>query len=499
MTGAACNGSAARVDALVAAIGSRLGFPVINRRDVVLVAGPWLAGVSGVVDALRERLPKHTFVEALELGPGDAPMAVVFIVSAAAHLTPSDCALLDAAAEHTDVVVGVVSKIDVHRTWRETLIANRDALRAHASRYGEVPWVGAAALPHIGKPCIDELVTKVQRQLADSDITRRNRLRTWESRLQTVAQQFDRDAEGAGRQARVDALRGDRNAALRQLRQTKSERSITLRGQIQQARVQLTYFARNRCSSVRSELQTDAAGLSRWELAGFEAHTRGRLQEMVAEVGEGTARRLADIAAVMGLPTDLPPIEKLPTVNVGAPPLKSRELETRLLMLLGTGFGLGVALTLTRVVVDLAPGLIFAGIAAGVVIGLVLTFWVVNTRTLLHDRALLDRWTGDAMNSLRSTVEQLVASRVLVAESMLSTALGVCNEDENARVADHVNVIDNELREHAIATARAAALRDREMPTVKAALDAVRTELANRVYLYSSIPGSLGRRREERE
>src|SRR5271154_3734116 len=99
----------AGVDALVATVGPRLDPPPINLRDVVLVTGPWMAGVSGVVAALRERLPQHKFVESTALGAGDAPLAVVFVVSAAAHLTGSDCTLLDAAAEHTDVVVGVVT------------------------------------------------------------------------------------------------------------------------------------------------------------------------------------------------------------------------------------------------------------------------------------------------------------------------------------------------------------------------------------------------------
>src|SRR4029077_20529587 len=123
---------AARVDALVAAIGPRLEAPAINRLDVVLVAGPWMAGVTGVVTALRERLPQHKFVESTDLGPGDAPIAVLFVVSAAAPLTESDCVLLDAAAEHTDVVIGVLSKIDVHHNWREVLTADRDTLAAHA-------------------------------------------------------------------------------------------------------------------------------------------------------------------------------------------------------------------------------------------------------------------------------------------------------------------------------------------------------------------------------
>ena len=472
---------AARVDALVAAIGPRLGSPTINRLDVVLVTGPWMAGVSGVVAALREQLPEHKFVESTDLGTGDAPMAAVFVVSAAAPLTQSDCVLLDAAAEHTDVVIGVVSKIDVHRNWRDVLAASRDTLAAHAPRYGQVPWIGAAALPDLGEPQIDELLECVSGQLADSDVARRNRLRAWESRLQAVAKRFDRDADGAGRRARVDALRDERSAALRQRRQLKTEGTITLRGQIQQARVQLSYFARNRCSSLRSELQEDAAGLPRRKMAGFEDYTRCRVAEVVAEVSDGTTTHLADVAAVTGVPVALPEVEKLPTVDVPPPPLKSRRQETRLMMLLGAGFGLGVALTLSRLVAGLAsrltPPLAIAGAVACVLVGLGVTFLVVNIRGLLRDRALLDRWTGDVTGSLRSVVEELVATRVLVAETVLSTALAARDDAENTRVADRVSAIDSELREHAIAAARAASVRDREMPTVQAALDAVRAEL----------------------
>jgi hypothetical protein len=233
----------ARVDAMVAAIGpavSRLDSTPIGHRDVVLVTGPWMAGVSAVAAALRERLPQSTFVESTGLAPGEAPMAVVFVVSAAAHLTGSDCTLLDAAAENTDVVVGVVSKIDVHRGWRDVVAADRDALAAHAARYARLPWVGAAALPDLGEPEVDDLVRTVSDALADSDILRRNRLRAWDSRLRMVTRRLDRDVDGVGRRARVDSLREQRGRALRERRRTRTERSITLHGQIQQARVQLS-------------------------------------------------------------------------------------------------------------------------------------------------------------------------------------------------------------------------------------------------------------------
>lgn len=481
MSGDDHDDAAAGVDALVAAIGPQLDAPAVQRCDAVLVTGPWMAGVSAVAAALGERLPQHKFVESSDLGIGDAPAAIVFVVSAAAHLTESDCALLDAAAEQTDVVIGVVSKIDVHHTWRDAVAANRATLAAHAPRYARVPWVGAAALPDLGEPNVDELVETVSAQLADSDLARRNRLRAWEFRLQTAAQRFDREVEGAGRQVRVDALRDERSAALQQRRQAKTERSITLRSQIQQARVQLSHFARNRCSSLRTELQEDASGMSRRNMSGFESHTRRRLDEAIAEVSEGGATQLADVAHAMGVAVDLPAAEQLPTVDVTPPPLKSRRHETWLMMLLGAGFGLGVALTLSRLVSGLAsrlsPPLAVAAAVACVAIGLAVTFVVVNIRGLLRDRALLDRWAGDVTSSLQSVTEELVATRVLVAESVLSKAILAQDETENAHVTEQVSAIDTELREHAMAAARASAAHDREMPTVKAALDAVRAEL----------------------
>jgi hypothetical protein len=477
----ASGGAAARVDDLVAAIGPGLESPAIGRLDVVLVTGPWMAGVTGVATALGERLPEYTFVESPELQPGEAPMAVVFVVSAAAELTESDCALLDAACEHTDPVVGVVAKIDVHRAWRDVLNADRDVLAAHDPRYAQVPWIGAAAAPELGDPQLDELVETVAAQLGVSDIERRNRLRAWESRLHTVAQRFDRDADSAGRRARVDALREERGTALRQRRQAKSERTITLRGQIQQARVQLSHVALNRCSALRSELQSDAARLPRRSMAGFEAHARGRAAETVVEVYESTTTQLDDVGRELDVPMELPPVEPLPTVDVAPPPLKSRRQETWLMTLLGVGFGVGVALTLSRLVAGVArrlnPAVEIAGAAACVVVGLVVTVLVVNLRALLHDRSLLDRWAGELTSSLRSVTEELVATRVLAAESLLSTALLARDEAENAQVSERVSVIDTELREHAIAAAQAAAARDREMPTVAAALDAVRAEL----------------------
>lgn len=467
----------ADVDALVAEIDPRVRPPAVRRRDVVLVCGAWLAGVSGVAAVLRQRLPDHVFVEAPELAAGEVPVAVVFVVSAAAAVTASDCALLDAAAAHTDAVVCAVSKTDVHRGWRDMLTAGRDTLAAHAPRYATTPWVATAAAPAVGESRVDELIEAVSGQLAAAELPRRNALRAWETRLQAATDRHDRDVDGTGRRARVAVLQHRREAVGTQRRMTKSERTVALRSQIQQARVQLTYFARNRCSSVRGELQESAGAVTRSRLGEFVVYVGGRVADVVAEVDEGTTARLEDVAHELDMSADVSGRVESPVVDIPEPSLNSRRLETRLMAVLGIGFGLGMTLTLGRMFADLAPGWALAGAAFCAVIGLVASGWVVNTRAVLRDRAVLDRWVGEVSGSLQSAVEQSVAMRVLSAESVLSTEQNERDAAESQQVAAEIRVIDGELAEHAAAAARAAALRDREAPALYRALVAVRTQL----------------------
>jgi hypothetical protein len=462
----------AAADAVVAAVDPGLSSPGVESRDVVLVTGPWLAGTTSLIAALRERMPEHTFVETDDLGPADAPAAVVFVVSAIVPLTESDCALVDLAANYTDLVIGVVAKIDAHRNWRDVLAADRIRLAARAPRYQHVQWVGASAAPDLGEPRLDELVGLLRQRLSDPDVQRRNRLRAWEVRLHTVIDRYQADAAGADRQARVTGLRKNRDDILRGRRLSKSERTIALRSQIQQARVQLTYFARNRCTSVRSELQEDASNMGRRGLGEFESYVRTRSAQVVDEVDEGITDQLGDVATELGLSAPAPP-PPLEAPEVARPPLKSRRLETQLTMIVGAGFGFGVALAVTRLFAGLAPGLTVAGLIAGGLVGLLLTVWVVGIRGLLHDRAVLDRWVTDVTATLRSAVEERVATRVLAAETALTTDLAARDEVESATAADRVAEIDTELREHAVATARAGVVRDRRLPPLQEALDAV--------------------------
>lgn len=461
------------VDALVGELGLRPSG--LRRRDVVLVTGPWLSGVTGVADALRTRLPGQVVVESTDLGAGEAPRVVVFVVSAAAVLTESDVALLEAAAAHTDAVVCAVSKIDVHRGWREVLAADIEVLAGHAPRYRDVRWVGVAAAPRRGEPVRDELVAAVRELVGDDDLARRNQLRMWESRLSAAVDRYEHDVAGAGRQTRVSALREQRESLLRQGRLAKTEHGVALRNQLQQARVQLGYFARNRCTTLRGELQEDAAAMTRRRLPAFEGHVGGRVAEVVAEVDRGCTERLSELARPLA--AALPAPGPTPEVSVPHPALGRHRLENRLMMLLGTGFGLGVALTVSRLLADLAPAFRVVGVVCCVVAGLALSGWVVATRRLLRERAVLDRWVGEVTASLQAAVEQRVATRVLTAEPWLAAASGRRDAADAERIAAQVAVMDGELREHATAAARAVSERDRQAPALREALERVRAEL----------------------
>lgn len=191
-----------------------------NGGRVVLVVGPDGSGAGRLADALRGRMPEEVFVEADQLDPRQAPTAVVAVLSAVAPATRSDWELVERAAARTDLVIGVVSKIDAHRGWRDVLAANRSLAAGRAARYRRMPWVGAAAAPDLGEPTVDELVTVLRDGLADPELGNRNQLRC--------------------------------NALPRQHRQPGV---VELRGALQVARLRLIRVVRDRAWAMRTELE----------------------------------------------------------------------------------------------------------------------------------------------------------------------------------------------------------------------------------------------------
>lgn len=350
--------------------------------DTVVVVGPELAGVTAVAEALRGRLDGCAVVE--RPGPGLTPDAVVFVTSAAAPISGCDAALLAEVSARTDTVVGAVTKIDVHRTWPAVLEANRCALPDH-------PWVGVAADPAIGPPVIGPLVDAVRAALDDERGRRRNALRAREWALKRRIADHERDCA----------------------RRAEAVRRSAVRTHLRQARIDLAGEARARSAALRADIQREAAMVSWRALDSFADRVGHRAQQVAGDFDRAVAARMAQIATAAGAAVAQP--APRPPIRAALPPPRRTVLEDRLAAVLGTGFGLGVALTAGRFLAQIAPAATPAVVALCGAAGVGLALWVVRTRRLVLARAALDRWAAEVAAGVRAGLEE----RLLAAESAL--------------------------------------------------------------------------------
>lgn len=435
----------------------------------VLVTGPRRAGVTSLLVRLRERMPGVRFVEAPQ--PGADPAAVVFVVSAVAPVTASDCALAARMTGCTDAVIAVVAKVDDHRAWREVLDVSRRRLAAEVPRFGSVPWVGAAPAPRLGAPRVDDVVDLVSAALDDPGLARRNTLRGWEARIGVAVEALRSGA--VQRQAQVDVLTARRDEAVRARRLAASQRALAARAAIQRTRLELTFAARDRCAALRTRLLDAVADAPRAAVGGVAEHARRQCAQLVAEVDDLISVRLRELAGEFAVPA-IPGPDAVPAPRIADPPVRVRHLEARLTTVLGAGFGFGAGLVLARFLSGLVPGHTVAGSLAGAVVGLSLTLWVVGARAVLQQRAALHQWVVEATTAARAALEERIAIRLLAAESALASARLTADSSEDAAAAARIAGWEAELAGLARTAARTDALAHRCEPALGRALTAVR-------------------------
>jgi len=434
--------------------------PCVVRRDAVLVIGPPLSGATSLARVLRDRLPEWRFVE--RLAEGEGPIAIVFVVSAAAPLVASDCRLLDTPASVTDLMIAVVSKIDVHRGWRDVLERNRDILAAHFECPRRVWWVGASMVPDLGEPDVGALAETLRSALTEGDLARRNELRASQSRLMWL----ERERVGA-----LNALGAERDSVVRARRLARSGQSIALRMEVQQSRVQLLDFVREGCVSTRATLLNTLSATSRSELAAFPSRAVAMLADLAGEVVREADRRLGTerlgaqrVAANDGTPRA--PIGEVIRDTCPTPPRPSRQ-EARLATLVGAGFGIGLALTIWRLLAGFAPGWsLECGVGCGGM-GLAAAFWTVRARQVIHGRAVLDRWVGDIADRARTALEGWVTWRMLGVEAHWSEAAAERDAHDALLHSRQLADIDRAVRVHP------------GIPAIRQALAAIDSELAD--------------------
>lgn len=445
----------------------------------VLVTGPPRAGVSSLAACLRDRMPAVSVVEGAggcAAEPAGAPAVadvVLFVVSAVAPVSESDCALAAAAARSTDAVLAVLAKVDDHRDWRTVLAVDKQRLAGHAPRFESVAWVPAAAAPRLGSPVVDDVVTALALLLADPSLVHRNVLRRAECGL-TAALTAMRAPERDHR-ARVAALRDRRDALLRTRRSADSQRTVGERLRSQRARLESASTARARCTALRTELLDAAAETPRSGVAVTVQRVRQRCSELIAEVDQQVSVRLHELADELG--ATLPQAPPMPEVALAEPPLRQRRLESRVTTVLGAGFGCGAGLVVARWVTGLASGASLAGALAGATAGLILTLWVVAARTLLYRRAVLAQWVGEAVGTVRAVLDERIAARMIAAEAAIAEARLTARSTEDSGVAQRIMACDAELRGLTRAVRRAEALRAGCEPGLERALTTVREGL----------------------
>ena len=166
------------------------------------------------------------------------------------------------------------------------------------------------------------------------------------------------------------------------------------------------------CADARRE----AGEVSRRDLATFDGRVLDRAQQVADEFDATVADRVAEICAGAG--TAAPVFPASPPVRRYLPSPRVAAQEDRLAAVFGTGFGLGIALTLGRLLAEAVPSASAAAIPICGAAGVALAGWVVRTRRLVSARAARERWVGEVAAGVRNAIEE----RVLVAESALLEA-----------------------------------------------------------------------------
>ncbi|MCB0925932.1 MAG: hypothetical protein KDB50_15555 [Mycobacterium sp.] len=180
---------------------------------------------------------------------------------------------------------------------------------------------------------------------------------------------------------------------------------LARRMHLRRSRITLASLVRTRSAALRCELRDDIARLTLRRAPDFAEHVSRRVAAVTGELAEAVEWEIPGTGGVRPVGVDPPP-------HCGA--------EGWLGALFGAAFGLGLAVTLGRVLAGIAPGWTTAAVAVSGATGLALACWVTATRRLLARRAALDRWVAEVVTGLRAQLDEHIAMRALTAEVRLS-------------------------------------------------------------------------------
>ncbi|HEY3263364.1 MAG TPA: GTPase [Pseudonocardiaceae bacterium] len=439
----------------------------------------------------------------------EAATALLFVVDAAAPFTSGELGFLRRLSERVETVVFALTKVDLHRGWRQILEADRALLATHAPRFAGAQFhpvsarlfESAAAAPTAEvaallreRSGVADLQAALQRQVGGRAVMlgEANVLRAIATALAGVI---------AGMQARQRVLvaaaegqpAGEASAGLLHRRRdelTAQRRAggrgwqLRLRGELQRTRLASLHDVATHARAAQTWFRRAVDEADRDTLARLPYQLDAALQVMSVRITAGLAQRLSRVVdtalAELFTPAELDAAlvqftrrgGAAPPVILRPPDRRPAGVEDKLLVAMGVSGGLGLG----RVAAQPLAGLALTGLGAAagiavlpvtIVLGLGAGWWMARARRHAADKAHLKQWLADVLAEARAALDQAVAEQMIDAEQQLTLAL-------DDAIGRRVAAIEEELREVDRALRLDAAAREHELAEVRATLAAAR-------------------------
>ena len=423
--------------------------------------------------------------------------ALLFVVDAAAPLTRGEVGFLKRLADQVETVVFALTKVDLHRGWRQILEANRALLAQHAPRFASAEFhpvsarlfESAAGAPNADvatllreRSGIAELQTALQRQVAGraAMLGEANLLRAVSTGLAGLIAKLEADVRALTSaehgQVSADSLRERRDELTTERRSSGRSWQLRLRGEIQRARVESLHDVAGQVRSAQTWFRRSIDEADRNALAQLPYQVDAALQLLSARVATALGMRLSRVVetalAELFTPDELGAVhaEFARRGAAGRPPIMLRPPDKRpganedkLLVAMGVSGGLGVGRLAALPLAGLGAAAGLVVLPASIVLGLGAGWWMARVRRHAADKQHLKQWLADVLADARSAMDQVVAEQMIDAEQQLSLAL---DEALGRRVA----AIEDELREVDRALRMDAAERNRELQATRKTL-----------------------------
>ncbi len=436
--------------------------------------------------------------------------ALLFVVDASAPFTASELSFLQTMSDKVETVLFALSKTDAFKGWRQVLDANTALLAEHAPRFADAEFlpVSARMFEMANNAPTDDaaamlrersgviaLQTAVQEAvIGRTDALREaNTLRTLVTAFeeQTTRLAAERRALQAG-EAEGDALRQRRDALQAERKSSTRGWQLTLRSEIQRARIDCTHEVARQMRDVQSwfrqridSADADALDVLPQEVDAALQLVSARLSSLLDQrLNEATNNALADLfredemrviraqfARGGGQPVVLRPPEK-----------RLATAEDKLMIGMGTYMGIGASGTGLSLATGGALTLATAGLVAVPVlaVGLGAGWWIGRTRRHAANKQHVKTWLTEAIADARSAVDQLVSEQIIEAEHQLSLALDEALTRRIEAIEAEIAEVDRTLR-------LSAAEKSKQLAAVGARLKAAETGLATARTLLGSL------------